>query len=391
MSISVKAQITPEVLAWARTSAGFSQEEIAEKLNQKSATREAIDAWEQGSAQPTYTQLENLAKIYKRSIAIFFFPSPPEEPALNEKFRSLPESSTQLFPPKIRYLVRKALAKQINLHDIHGEDYSADIKIFRGKIEDIPLNDAKKLATEVRNILDVPLNEQFEWGTEDDALKQWRNRLENVGIWIFKDAFQSEDYCGFCLYDEHFPLIYLNNSMPKQRQIFTIFHEVGHLLIAKGGVDFRNSAEHGLQGIYRQEEIFCNAFAGALLVPDNDFPIATAPSEKQISDCAKKYNVSREVILRKCLDRNLVTQEFYEEKVREWREKWEGQKQSATEEGGGGNYYATQKTYLGDKYLTLLFKQYYQQRIDEYKLADYLGVKVGAIQILEGYMLGGNG
>ena len=295
------------------------------------------------------------------------------------------------FPRKYVTLSERLLLRQINLHDLHGEDYSTDIKIFKSKIEDIPLNDAKKLATEVRKILDVPLNEQFGWKTEDDALKQWRNRLENVGIWIFKDAFQSEDYCGFCLYDKHFPLIYLNNSVPKQRQIFTIFHEVGHLLIAKGGVDFRNNAEHGLQGIYRQEEVFCNAFAGAFLVPDSDFPIAAVPSEKQISDCAKKYNVSREVILRKCLDRNLVTQEFYEEKVREWRENWKARKQSTTEEGGGGNYYATQKAYLGDKYLTLLFKQYYQQRIDESKLADYLGVKVGSIQTLEGYMLGGNG
>ena len=389
MSISVKAQVTPEVLVWARDSAGFSQEEIADKFHQKSVTLEAIEAWEHGREQPTYAQLESLATIYKRPIAVFFFPSPPQEPALNEKFRSLPDTFTQSFPPQIRYLIRKALVKQMDLYDIHGEYKPADIEIFKSKIKDAPQNDVKILAARMREILDVPLNEQFEWGKEDDALKQWRNRLEDVGIWIFKEAFKSENYCGFCLYDEHFPIIYLNNSMPKQRQIFTLFHEVGHLLIAKGGVDFRRDDDE-FQGIYRRDEIFCNAFAGELLVPDDSFPISTVPNDEQISECAKKYNVSREVILRKCFDRNLVTQEIYDNKVTEWREGWENGKKSKRGDGGG-NYYATQKIYLGDKYLSLLFKQYYQQRIDEYKLADYLGVKVGSIQPLEGYMLGGNG
>ena len=378
MKISLKARATPEVLVWARDSAGFSQEEIADKLRQKSATLEAIEAWEDGREQPTYAQLEKLANIYKRPIAVFFFPSPPEEPSLNEKFRSLPKIFTQSFPPKIRYLVREALVKQMDLYDLHGEGNPADIEIFKSKTKDVPQNNVKTLAARVREILDVPLNEQFKWKTEDEALKQWRNKLENVGIWIFKDAFQSEDYYGFCLYDEHFPLIYLNNSIPKQRQIFTLFHEVGHLLIAKGGVDFRHDADDEFQGIYRKDETFCNAFAGELLVPDDSFPISNVPSDDQIFGFAKKYNVSREVILRKCLNRNLVTQEVYNNKVMEWRKNWE---KSGTQNKKGevkGNYYATQKVYLGE-YLSLLFRQYYQQRIDEYK--HYLGVKVRSVPI----------
>jgi len=42
-------------------------------------------------------------------------------------------------------------------------------------------------------------------------------------VFVFKDAFRAEDYCGFSLFDPVFPLIYVNNSMPKSRQIFTLF------------------------------------------------------------------------------------------------------------------------------------------------------------------------
>ena len=380
------------MLKWARDTSGYSIEDVVEKLNLKTVSPETVGSWEQGNAKPSYAQLEKLAGMYKRSLAIFFFPSPPEEPALNEMFRSLSNTTTQSFPPQIRYLIRQALARQIDLYDLHGDGHSADIEIFRKKMKGRPQNDEKMLATTMREFLDIPLNEQFGWSTEDEALKQWRNRLEDIGVWVFKDAFQAEDYCGFCLYDENFPIIFLNNSMPKNRQIFTLFHEVAHLLIAKGGVDFRKGVEHEFQENYRQDEIFCNAFAGEFLVPDDNFPISTVPDKKQISDYAKKYKVSREVILRKCFERILVTQEFYNSKVMEWRESWASKEQTPEKKKKSEDYYSTQKMYLGDKYLSLVFGQYYQQRFDEYKLADYLGVKkVESAHVLEEYMFGSAG
>lgn len=388
MRTSIKAQVTPEVLAWARDSMGFEIAEIAEKLKQTSVTPAVIEAWEEGYANPTYAQLEKLAGFYKRPIAMFFFPSPPEELALREKFRSLPDRFSQLLPPRMRYLVRKALAKQINLSEIYGEGVPPDIKSFRNKIENIPRNNVTELAAAMREIIDISPQDQFSWKTEKSALKQWRKKLEGVGIWIFKDAFKDDDYCGFFLHDENFPVIYLNNSKPPVRQIFTLFHELGHLLVDKGGVDFGSNIENKFQGSYRKEEVFCNAFASSFLVPDDDFAINATPNDQQISAYAEKYKVSREVILRKCLNRGLVTQEIYNSKVREWYESLVHDKQKKKNNKEGGNPYASQIVYLGDKYLTLLFKQYYEDRIDRYKLADYLGIKVGSVESIEGRMLG---
>lgn len=51
------------------------------------------------------------------------------------------------------------------------------------------------------------------------------------------------------------------------------------------------------------------------------------------------------------------------------------------------NYYATQTACLGEKYLTFLFRQHSQQRINEYQLADYLDVKTDSLAALEGFYL----
>ncbi len=75
------------------------------------------------------------------------------------------------------------------------------------------------------------------WRNIDEALKEWRQAIYRVGIFVFKDAFREERFSGFSLYDDVFPIIYVNNSAAKPRQIFTLFHELGHLLFHTSGID----------------------------------------------------------------------------------------------------------------------------------------------------------
>ncbi len=386
--MSVRANITPEVLLWARDTAGYSVDEVATKLKRKSVTSATIEAWETGKKKPTYAQLEKLAEYYNRPIAVFYFPEPPQEEDIGEKFRSLPRDYS--LSPVMRYLVRKASVKQLDLYELHGDAVPEHMQIIRDKITGSDLNDAKAVARQVRDIIGISLEKQLRWQDADDAMKQWRSALENIGIWVFKDAFKDNRYSGFCLDDTHFPVIYINNSMAKERQIFTLFHELAHLISEKSGVDFRQNVENELFDRYRAGEVFCNAFAGALLVPDDGLGISRQPDDTEIIHYAKKYHVSRQVILRKYLDRNLITNNFYDEKILAWEDDWKNKGRvhegSGENKTGGGNYYATQKSYLGNKYMRLVFSQYYSQRINQYQLADYLGVKIPSLATLEGVM-----
>ena len=74
--------INPEILKWARERSGYSVEAAARTLNKKESF---ISECESGERSPTYVQLEKLADKYKRPVALFFLPNPPDEPKLEEK------------------------------------------------------------------------------------------------------------------------------------------------------------------------------------------------------------------------------------------------------------------------------------------------------------------
>jgi hypothetical protein len=97
-------------------------------------------------------------------------------------------------------------------------------------------DDLRKLAEQIRNYLNVTLEEQLTWNDQETALKKWRSAVEEAGIFIFKRSFNAARISGFCLIDIEFPIIYLNNSTEKSRQIFTIFHELAHILLQTNGI-----------------------------------------------------------------------------------------------------------------------------------------------------------
>ena len=70
-------KINPEMLVWARETAGLSLEEAAERL--KDIPLERLDRMERGEADPTRTQLNRMAKLYHRPAVLFYMPKPPKE------------------------------------------------------------------------------------------------------------------------------------------------------------------------------------------------------------------------------------------------------------------------------------------------------------------------
>jgi Zn-dependent peptidase ImmA (M78 family) len=377
--------INPDTLKWARETANISVEEVAFRMKKPP---EIVEDWERkGGKSPTYVQLETLAyEIYKRPVAIFFFPDPPREIDPKGSFRTLPASELEDLPSTFLKLFRDAQAMQINLEELSDGLNPNPSKIFRD-LSFSPGDNVEDMAAAVREYLGIPLQTQLRWKDVSTALKEWRKAIESKGIYIFKDAFHSDEISGFCIYDREFPVIYLNNTMPLTRQIFTLFHELVHLLLKTGGIDKRNDAFlRKLKGDNKRAEILCNRFTGAFLVPDSDFETMskkTTLEEEGIQQLANRYNVSREVILRKCLDRELVDRAYYEQKSEQWAKEAKDKRR----QGDRGNYYRNIVAYRGDSYLDLAFAKYYQGRFDTGQLAEYLGVKVTSIPGVESEFL----
>jgi len=379
--------VNPSILKWAREKAGYSIDEVARSLKRDS---QDILLWEAGLATPTYSQLEKLAySVYKRPIAVFFFPRPPEEQDPGQAFRTLPDSEIDNLLPDTRLAIREALAMQIALRELTDGRNPGERLIFR-ELHVEPSHNAVFVARRVREYLKIDIDEQFRWSGFTEALKNWRSIIQDNGIFVFKRSFKQVDISGFSLVDDDFPVIYLNNSTTKTRQIFSLFHELAHILLSTSGVTKADDQYiNVLTGRARNIEVFCNQFAAEYLVPSDDFDKRVSldkPTEQLVDNLATLYKVSREVILRKLLDRHMISQEYYESKTsewhREWREKREGRKT-------GGNYYATQAAYLGERFLNITFAKYYEGSLSLQQLADYLSVKAQNVAGIEQFVLKG--
>jgi len=370
--------VNKAILKWARTSIGLTIEEVALKM---SKSEDTILKWESGVSSPTYPQLEKLAyQIYKRPVAVFFFPDIPEEESPKTDFRTLPDTINTKLPSEIIKLYRKAKVFQLNLEEL----FDGNKPIETNLLDRFSLNgetNISQLSLNIREYLGIAIEDQFSWHSIDYAFKQWRILFENNGIFVFKDAFHNDDYSGFCIYDKNYPIIFINNSMPISRQIFTLFHELGHLLYHLGGIDFRDSSFiKSLEKRYNAYEVICNRFANEFLVPRyvlNLYELIV--SENKFSELANLFSVSREVILRNYLDLGLVDVDYYNTMA----EKWISDARKRKEESDGGHYYNTQKSYLGDTYINLVFKKFYQDKITIESLSEYLNIKVKNIPTFE--------
>src|SRR3546814_14659940 len=104
------------------------------------------------SAGPTYPQLEQLSEAYKVPIAVFFFPEPPNVPAINETFRTLPEAEMDSLPSRIRLLMRKAKVMQLNLAELtQGRNHAE--RLLTRALQFAPNVNTTDMTTTVRRYL----------------------------------------------------------------------------------------------------------------------------------------------------------------------------------------------------------------------------------------------
>ena len=382
------AGIQPNVLSWARETIGLSISDVAIKLKR---TDDEILSWEQGESAPTYPQLEKLAyDLYKRPLAVFFLPNPPQETLPETEFRTLPEADLHELQSDTYLHIRNARAYQLSLQEVFEDSGELGKRIWEDIKLDVANKDIVSQAQTVREYLNLDMAAQSSWKNTDEALKAWRKRFEAHGVFVFKSSFKQKEISGFCLFDKNFPLIYLNNSTTKTRQIFSLLHELAHLLLNINSLSkFDKSYISQLPSDQKRVEVFCNAIAAEILIPSSEFQSYTAhlphnieqQGDVEIEKLAGVFGVSREVILRLFLDLDRVGESYYLEKKNQWDSQRKG--------GSGGNYYATQNIYLSQKFAQAVVRLHYQHKISVAQASEYLGIKAKSFLGLEQRILSG--
>lgn len=385
--------INPEILIWARKRLNMSTEYAADKIKVK---EEKITEWENGTAYPTYKQLEKLAyNVFKLSIEVFFYPETPKLPKPDVKLRAVYGQYLQETPTEILLVMNSAEAMQEKLRELCLEKNPSGNLITRQKIDGSISEKAEKL----RELLSAPLSEQTELRDYYKALRYWRAKSADAGVYIFKENFRNSSYSGFCLDDPEFPIIYLNSIMTPQRQIFTIFHELYHLIENKSGIDFFDDVS--MSGIFSpstvKTEKECNDFASEFLVPSYDFNQTIADNKKMrdaleggyldirrncINPLSKRYSVSADMILLKLIKNGYLDESDYNLLKSEY------DKDSKRQKDGGGDYYKNIVSNLGEKYIDLVREKQAEYGFEDYAAAEYLGVKTKSLEGIEQILRG---
>lgn len=383
--------VQPMLLKWARETAHLTVEDVALSFKKQP---EDIAAWEAGNAGPTYAQLEKLAyELYKRPLASFFLPAPPPEKPPEADFRALPDADLRQLQRSTVLLIRKARAYQSSLEELFASRSPVANPIWQ-KVALDPAKPVGPQAQAVRAALAVPDVGAPAWGGGDGdaALKTWRKAIEAAGVFVFKDTFKQKEISGFCLEHPELPVVMINNSTTKTRQIFSLLHEMAHILLGRQAIStFSDEPLGRLPPGEQKIERFCNRVAAEVLVPRADFVAYTSGLGGGVEDwpierfamIAERYRVSREVILRMFRDADRVSQDFYEARKAEW----DGQK--AGKSKSGGDHYNTKGVYISERLMSEVLMRYGRRQIDVAEAADFMGVKAKHIDEFENRYLAG--
>jgi Zn-dependent peptidase ImmA (M78 family)/transcriptional regulator with XRE-family HTH domain len=380
MASNLSFNLSPDVLFWARDSMGYSIEQAADKVGVP--VDKYLD-WELGRKTPTYKQLENLAeKVFKRSVAFLFLSKPPLVDSINKDFRSLSNEQIANLSPEIRIAVRRAKRYQVILDEVDSKNPNRLFANFKVSVKDTPSATAIRL----REFLNFPMSDQKSW-KQDDAHRNFQRIIESTGLYIFKMQMPMQEARAFCLTGEY-PVIVLNTDDSKNGMIFSMFHEMCHILFNNNDV-FKDSQSGELNKEYSEIETFCNRFAASFLVPDEYFiqdvqylsKSTNTFNDRSILNLARTYNVSGEVIARKLLALDLISVDLFWQLKSGWdsaaKYLKEKQNEKLRESENGGLNPAIKIIYSkGAPYISKVLSAYSEGVISSSDLSNYLETKL---------------
>ncbi|MDR1166825.1 MAG: ImmA/IrrE family metallo-endopeptidase [Deltaproteobacteria bacterium] len=180
------------------------------------------------------------------------------------------------------------------------------------KIFDIYNSNLIVLANNIRNYFNIDINIKL------NSMRKYYLYIvkliedKNIFIQNFR-AKNLETARGIAIYDRILPIIGVNIKDKYPAKLFTIFHELVHILIKN--ITICSNIEYGKTS--DKEEIYCNLVAAETLAPrklifaelrDNNIQ---SPQLKDINEMSAKFHVSNEVIIRRLYDFKIINKEQY--------------------------------------------------------------------------------
>ncbi len=216
--------------------------------------------------------------------------------------------------------------------------------------------------------------------TWSSSLRLLRDRVEDAGILVFFNGvvgnntsrkLDPEEFQGFALVDGYAPLIFVNNADFKAAQMFTLAHELAHLLVGESGVSVFSNMEPAPNAT----ELFCDQAAAEFLVPEDDLR-AYWPSANRLAEpfqaVARHFKVSSIVAARRALDLEMTDRGTFSR----FYNAYKAQSGVSPQASGGGDFWNTQRWRIGPRFAATVIRAVDAGRLsytEAYSLTDLRG------------------
>lgn len=377
-TINVPATILREL----RNSLNIPENIAAKKLG---ITIEELLVWESEGVVLTIPKARQVARVYKYHWIVLLLDKVPDKSSLPKEYRRLTKSEAFLSTDTL--LAFRNAERILYLADsIEGR--KTDFEILDKFNIDVN-HENTDLIINIRNWLNVSIDEQMNWESDSIALKAWIKAIENKGIYVSEYKMTSDDKVrAFVLSDKVRNVIVLNSSDSNTGKIFSLLHELVHILLKKGETfNILNMNDFDIDS--DKIEVFCNKLAGKIILPNNavlDFNRYEDDIEEFIRILGRKYKVSSQVVLRRLYDNVMISKKTYEsiqQRLVEIAKKYELEKKNR--EFKPPKFFH-QKKWIKENstgFTSDVFDAHHSKLLSYYEVAKYLKVKVNYLPDLE--------
>ncbi|MBK7982521.1 MAG: ImmA/IrrE family metallo-endopeptidase [Candidatus Competibacteraceae bacterium] len=388
--------VNPQILVWARESAGFDLSTASHKLSftdsKTSSAEQKLQAYEKGEQPPSRALLIKMAKQYRRPLLTFYLNEPPRHGNRGEDFRTLTHDVDPSQNALVDALVRNVQARQEIVKDALISAKDREALAFVGSY-DIRAG-TQSLVEQIQKSFGFDQKKYRSFRTQDDAFKYLRACVEGAGVFTLllgnlgshHTNLSTEVFRGFALSDDIAPFIVINDQDAKLAWSVTLLHEVAHLWLGKTGISGGS--------IERTLEKFCNEVASEILLPEieleNRFNYVALQGRESainaIDSFASNWKVSSRLVAFRLFRRKAIDQQQFNELSKIFYERWSAQreKQKAKDRSGNGgpSYYVLKRNRLGAALIDTSERLLRSGELSTTRVATVLGVRALKIEKL---------
>lgn len=372
--MSVRIEVQPSLLAWARARSGIDDETWARRFPR-------YDAWHAGTTAPTLKQLEEFARKTHTPVGFFFLDSPPVETVPIPDFRTVAGRRDALGAGASADLLDVIYSCQAR------QEWYRDHQLLHGEAP-LPFvgrattgRDVGEAANELTALLDWTTASRERCRSWDAALTWLREHAEAAGVLVMISGIVGSDthrkldpqeFRGFALVDAFAALVFVNGADSKAAQVFTLAHELAHLLLGETALSDGDPQSTRNNSIER----WCNQVAAEVLVPMQEFrPLLSTDDDvrAQLEPLATHFRVSTQVILGRMREAGLLSWTQYLDALASESER--AAAIVADRGHGGGNFYNSKPVQVSKRFARALVASAYEGQTPYTDAFRLLGLK----------------